>query len=303
MKPSILYISYTGLLEPLGQSQVLQYLLGLAQEHRITLLTFEKPTALVDHSVLEKTKATCRQARVDWHYLHYHNKPNLLATIYDVLAGTMKAIKLARSENADVVHCRSYLGGLMGLAVKRATGAHHIFDMRGFWADERVDGGIWRKGGFKYRLFKWLERLLLCETDHIVTLTRSGRHEIYKFPYFNVGRPPISVIPTCVNLKLFQSRPEGINNGTDFTLGYVGSIGTWYLFEEVSRVVKPMFDDYPNSRFLVLNKGSHDNIRQQLSREGVDLSRVEIKAVEFDRVSDEIARMDAGIFFIKPMWS
>jgi len=39
----ILYISYDGLLEPLGQSQILRYVLGLSVESDIILLTFEKP--------------------------------------------------------------------------------------------------------------------------------------------------------------------------------------------------------------------------------------------------------------------
>lgn len=38
-----LYITYTGLLDPLGQSQVLQYVLGLAPKHKMTVLSFEKP--------------------------------------------------------------------------------------------------------------------------------------------------------------------------------------------------------------------------------------------------------------------
>ena len=45
---SILYISYTGLLDPLGESQVLQYVRELACSHRMTLLTFEKAEALAD---------------------------------------------------------------------------------------------------------------------------------------------------------------------------------------------------------------------------------------------------------------
>ena len=32
---------------------------------------------------------------------------------------------------------------LMALPAKRMTGAKLLFDMRGFWADERVDGGLW----------------------------------------------------------------------------------------------------------------------------------------------------------------
>ena len=39
---SILYISYDGLLEPLGQSQVFQYLSQLSTNHEIFLVTYEK---------------------------------------------------------------------------------------------------------------------------------------------------------------------------------------------------------------------------------------------------------------------
>src|SRR3954453_19797515 len=41
--PGILYISYDGMLEPLGQSQVVAYLEMLAPGRRIHLISFEKP--------------------------------------------------------------------------------------------------------------------------------------------------------------------------------------------------------------------------------------------------------------------
>jgi len=46
----VLYISYTGLLEPLGQSQVYRYLMKLTETHNITLITYENPTDLDDKS-------------------------------------------------------------------------------------------------------------------------------------------------------------------------------------------------------------------------------------------------------------
>ena len=39
---SILYISYDGILEPLGQSQVLSYLERLSKDRDIYLISFEK---------------------------------------------------------------------------------------------------------------------------------------------------------------------------------------------------------------------------------------------------------------------
>ena len=303
MTTSVLYISYTGLLEPLGQSQVLQYVKELAQSHRLTLLTFEKSEALDDSSKVAKLVEECRSAGVEWHALRYHNKPNMLATAYDVFMGVRKGLGLVMDAGIQVVHCRSYIAGLMGLIIKRRTAVKHLFDMRGFWPDERVDGGLWRKASFNYRLFKRIERYLLLNTDHVVSLTRSGEHEIRKFEYLQDSLPPITVIPTCTNLSLFKPAAATKSEQMGFTLGYVGSAGSWYLFNKVSRVVKLLFDGNPYSSFLVISKDGHREIRNQLLAEGVDMERVELKAVEFNNVAMEISRMDAGIFFIKPTWS
>jgi len=41
-----LYLTRNGLLEPLGQSQVIAYLRGLSQNYKITLITYEKPVLI-----------------------------------------------------------------------------------------------------------------------------------------------------------------------------------------------------------------------------------------------------------------
>lgn len=302
MSTRVLYISYTGLLDPLGQSQVLQYVLGLAREHRMTLLTFEKPAALADAARLAEVRAQCEAAGVRWHHLRYHNRPNLPATLYDLICGIRAGVRLARECGAQVVHCRSYIAGLMALAVKRATGAKYIFDMRGFWPDERVDGGIWRKTSLQYRVFKAVERRLFLGADHVVSLTRAGMREFERFDYLQGRVPPVSVIPTCTNLDLFAlSEPSSTRR--EFTLGYVGSVGSWYMFDEVAKLVRILFDQCPEARFLAVNKGGHRTIREGLIKAGVDLSRVDIIEVPYHQVGGAIARMDAGVFFYKPAWS
>lgn len=300
---TILYISYTGLLDPLGQSQVLQYVLGLARDHRITLLTYEKPDALANESELEALAERCRVVGIEWHRLTYHNRPGIPATIYDIALGIRKATSLVRAQNIEIIHTRSYIAGLIGLAVKRRSGARFIFDMRGFWPDERVDGGIWKPNSMRYRVFKWIERRLFLGADHVVSLTRAGAREIEKFDYLQDRIPPISVIPTCTNLELFHP-VEGIKARSEgFTLGYVGSAGSWYMFAEVARAVRILFEMLPDARFLVINKGDHDAIRARLTEAGVELARVEIRGVAFSEVAEHISHMDSGIFFYKPAWS
>jgi glycosyltransferase involved in cell wall biosynthesis len=300
---SVLYISYTGLLDPLGQSQVLQYVLGLGREHTITLLTFEKPDSLANTSEVRAIAERCRLAGIDWHRLTYHNRPGIPTTIYDIALGIRKAKALARAHHIEIVHTRSYIAGMIGLMVKRRTGARFIFDMRGFWPDERVDGGIWKPNWMRYHAFKWIERRLFLGADHVVSLTRAGAREIEKFDYLQGRIPAISVIPTCTNLELFRPVEPVEKQPGAFTLGYVGSAGSWYMFAEVAQAVRILFEMRPDARFLVINKGDHDAIRDRLREAGVDLERVDIQAAAYTEVSEQIARMDAGIFFIKPVWS
>lgn len=303
MSTRILYISYTGLLDPLGQSQVLQYVLSLAREHYMTLLTFEKSEALADSVRVAQIRAECESAGVRWHYLRYHNRPNILATLYDLSCGIVTSLRLARETDTQVVHCRSYIAGLMGLAIKRCTGAKYIFDMRGFWPDERVDGGNWRMTSPQYRVWKSLERRLFLGADHVVSLTRAGVREFERFDYLRGRLPPVTVIPTCTNLDLFRPPATARRKDEGFTLGYIGSVSSWYMFKEVALVVRMLFDEQPSARFKIINKGGHDVIRQVLGQAGVDLSRVDLQVSNYDRVGVEVGSMDAGIFFIKPVWS
>jgi glycosyltransferase involved in cell wall biosynthesis len=307
MAISVLYITYTGLMDSLGQSQVLQYVLALGRKgHQMTVLSFEKPAVLADKERVDALRAQCAAAGVEWRPRYWHNEPiGILATLYDLVAGRQHAIQLAREVGADVVHCRSYIAGLMGLSVKRVTGARFIFDMRGFWPDERVDGGIWSKSGLPYRFFKRAERWLFLGADHVVSLTHAGIVEFEAFDYLKGRLVASSVIPTCTNLELFPLQPAErvAEKTTGFTLGYVGSVGSWYLFETVARAVARTFEMRPEARFLVITNGSKDLVCDTLAAASVDLSRVEIRAVGFDEVGAQISRMDAGVFFIRPAWS
>ena len=243
--PSILYISYDGMLEPLGQSQVLGYVEKLARDHPVHIVSFEKNADREDLPRMSAMRLRMSDAGIEWTPLPYHKAPSAPATAYDIAVGTLTAVRIARRQKIQIVHARSYVPALMALAVKHATGAKFLFDMRGFWADERVDGGLWPRGGRLYRITKWLERKFLLAADHVVTLTHASAHEIKRFSYL-VGRiPPITVIPTCADLARFC--PQGVDQKRPFTFGYVGSVGTWYLFKETLELFKALARRRPHS--------------------------------------------------------
>jgi glycosyltransferase involved in cell wall biosynthesis len=176
-----------------------------------------------------------------------------------------------------------------------------LFDMRGFWVDERVDGGLWPPGGLLYRAGKRIERWLLRSADHVVSLTEAGVREMQAFDYLRERRPPMTVIPTCADLVRF--RPAATRGEHGFTLGYVGSVGTWYLFDEALAAFTALLAWRPDARLLVVNRGAHGYIRERAVASGLPMEAIEIRAASHDEVPAQMARMDAGVFFIKPMFS
>lgn len=301
MKPGVLYISYDGMLEPLGQSQVLAYLERLAGGRRIHLVSFEKREDWSDHARREAMRRRIADAGIRWHPLRYHKRPSAPATAYDLALGSMLAVVLAARHRLSLVHARSYVPGLMALAAKRATGAALLFDMRGFWADERVDGGLWPAGSRLYRMAKAVERTLLRAADRIVTLTHASAAELLRFPCLAEGAPPISVIPTCADLERFAI--HGPPQRTPFVLGYVGSLGTWYLLDEMLRCFRLLREQIADARLLIVNRGAHDLAQARAAALGIDPASIELIAASHAEVPALIARMTVGMALIKPAYS
>jgi len=299
----MLYITYDGMLEPLGQSQVLAYLEKLAADRPIHLLSFEKPEDWTDTTARTRVQARMDAASIHWHPHRYHKRPSALATAWDILVGIASGLWLVLRHRIGIVHARSYVPAVMALALKRLTGAKFVFDMRGFWADERVDGGLWPRDGRMYRVAKWFERRFLLGADHVVSLTHAAVGEMQRFDYLQGRMPPVTVIPTCADLTRFRPRPRPPGAGDAFTLGYVGSAGTWYLFDAVVASFARLRQLRPDARLRVVNRHEHDYIRQRLAAGGVDLDAVDLLSAGHEQVPEEMTRMDAGIFFIKPVFS
>lgn len=298
--PGVLYISYDGMLEPLGQSQVLSYLSVLSRSMPIHLISFEKAEYWHDSSKRDRVVRRMRQSGITWHPLRYHKTPSALATAWDILCGTTLSLWLACRHGLKIVHARSYVASVMALVLKLLLGRRFIFDMRGFWADERVDGGIWPAHGRLYRIAKWFERRFLLSADDVVSLTHAAVAEMHRFPYLQGRLPRFTVIPTCADLDLFKPNAKTTH---DLVIGYVGSVGTWYLFDKVAASFCEVLKLRPTARILILNRNEHALIQSTLIGAGVPMESVELLAVDHADVAAHMRNMDAGIFFIKPVFS
>jgi glycosyltransferase involved in cell wall biosynthesis len=297
-RPRVLYVSYDGALEPLGQSQVVAYLERLAAGADITLLSFEKPADLSDPARVEAMRARLRSAGITWIPRRYHKRPPVLSTMYDVLV----ACRIARTQRATVVHVRGYVPALIGLYAKRMSGAQLLFDMRGFWIDEKVEAGHWRRGGLLHRAGKWWERRFLARADAIVSLTAAGVREL---PTLGPTRPgiPIVVIPTCADLDRFIRRERVDRDPAALVVGCVGTLSNWYLRDETLAYLAWLCRRMPRASVLMVTREDHDRLREDARRAGIPDAKLTVTAASFDDMPRVIRMMDVGVFFIRPCFS
>ena len=311
----VLYLSYDGMCDPLGGSQVLPYLFGLAgRGHGISLISFEKR----ERSAEEKADvaAACERERIDWHPLTYHKQPPVLSAMYDVRRMRKLAEELHRKNGFDLVHCRSYLPDMVGLRMKRRYGTRFLFDMRGFWADERVDGRIWSLSNpvlrAVYIYFKRREAEFFSEADHVVSLTETGRSILLSRRPHPADGPPISVIPCCVDLEAF-SPVAAEHRGTarrelgimpDATVAaYLGSFGTWYMVDEMMDFFRVQLERAPDAVFLIISRDPAEEILARASARGVPPDRLMIRSASRTEVPKLAAAADYALFFIQPVFS
>lgn len=302
----VLYLSYDGMLEPLGQSQVLQYVKKLALDHTITLISYEKKHDWDDKGRRNALIDEVRRAGIEWHPLRYHKRPTALATSYDICIGLVLAGWLVWRRKIQIVHARSYVVSATALVLKAVFGVKFIFDMRGFWADEKADNGDWIKGSILYRVAKWFEQRFLLAADRIISLTQAAVDEMGRLVYLQGRTLPIEVITTCTNLEHFrryQVGRAGSAGPTTFTLGYVGSATFSYLFDETLECFKLLREMEPTAKLLVLNCGQHEYIKERIARHRIDGRWAELRMAGFIELPNQYSRMDAGMFFIRRTYS
>lgn len=292
----ILYISYNGIGEPLVRSQVLNYLEALSGKgYKISLLTFEKNPPS-DTSTIRESLA---QYGLGWDWLPSHRGLGPLSTAIDVRAGMQKAIQLCRSSKIEMIHARSFVPAVIARAIKSRLRIPFIYDIRGFWVDEKVYKGSLAQNGVVYRLAKELEGWVYAGSDVIVSLTDRGLEEIRRFSCFR-GRelPPFETIPTCVDIDAFTWKKRNFRGPLVF--GYIGSLGPGYLPEAVFRYFALVRQHLPGSRLHLITRTNADWLWEMAAKHCIPREEVVLRAVAPDQVPVELDNIDVGLSFIQP---
>ena len=246
-----LYICYFGIHEPLVQTQVIPYLKELLKDgHEIVLLTFEprERVAKLKAGDAATWKMKLAEQGIEWRWLRYHKRFSVLATAYDVAAGSLFSWRMIGNRRLDIIHARVHIPMLIASIARKFSRLRPklLFDIRGFMPEEYTDAGIWSEGGLLYRTAKRIEHWLMNEADGFVILTEKAREILFpesKQTGYDRHYRPIEVIPCCIDLERFKSvgnEADRIRMRNKFGLSgrrvvvHLGALGGLYLTEQIA---------------------------------------------------------------------
>lgn len=312
----ILFISYDGMTDVLGQSQVIPYLAGLTKlGYEFTILSCEKPAMLAtNRAYVEKL---LEDLPIKWNPIIYHKKPPVISSVYDVYTLKRTAKKLHSKEKFDMVHTRPGIPSLIGLWMKKKLGIPFLNDIREFYADSRVEGGMWNKKKIHYKIiynyFIKKEKEAVDYSDGIVCLTYAAKNIIGKWPQFNKDIP-MEVIPCSVDMQLFD--PNNIDpklrlnlksklgiSEKDFIISYLGSIGGWYLISEMMEFFKLFSSKIPTAKLLFISPHQHEVIFEASAKAGLKKDKIIVTHAQRHEVPLLLSLSTFSVFFIKSCYS
>lgn len=313
---TVLFISIDGMTDPLGQSQVIPYLKGLSQAgYNIHIISAEKEQPMIANEA--KIRELLATANIQWSPIEYQTSPPLVSSVKNINNLFSVAEAIHQKTPVSMAHCRSYLPMFAGLRLKKKYGIKVLFDIRGFWPDERVDGGLWKLSNpfwkFIYTYFKRKEKIFFENADHVVSLTEVAKKEILCWDLKN-NPIPIDVIPCCADLDHFNYnhyddsqkadlRKELNLREKDFVLTYLGSVGTFYALDEMMTFFKLLKEKKSNAKFLIITASSQDTIWESALKIGIEKEDLRIVKSPREKVPLYLSISDYSLIFYKENFS
>jgi glycosyltransferase involved in cell wall biosynthesis len=187
----VTYLTFDSVSEGVARSQVLPYVQRIAgRGMSVELHTMEKDRPS------EATRRTLEEAGVGWR-AHQFGRHGAVGGAGRVFRGA------AMVRRAALVHARSDLPAASVLIAGRPR---WVWDVRSFWADQRIALGTLRPGSAEDRTLRRIERAAAIRSSAIITLTAAAI-DVLGARHGNDVAAKATVVPTCVDLDAFVPAP------------------------------------------------------------------------------------------------
>lgn len=310
MDQRLLYITSDGLLEPLGFSQVVRVVEGLARAGwPYAILSLEKPRDLENSTRVSMVRKRLIAAGVPWYPFPYDWSGTSRAAVENMKTLVREATRLASERRLIGIHARAYHGAVAAWSAWLAYRTPYLFDTRSYWVDERIEESRWFTTPIRLGIARGVEHQLFAAAAGIVTLTELQADDVRTGQFGPAKGREIRCIPTCANFDDFRRMPlDSLTSvpidirdrlAGKLTIGIVGSINRSYLVDETLELARRILALRSDAHLLVLSS-QREAYEAAIAKAGVDDRRVTIVKAEHDLMPQWLSLIDWGMLLLQP---
>lgn len=290
---TILYLTFDGLLQPIAQANAVAYLCRLAAAGRgIHILSLERPVDLADSAAVARMAAELRRHGIEWTYLPYATGSGR-AMGSNLLRAFRQARRLVRNGRFQLVHSRSYPPTLVAWWLAHTSGLPYLFDMRGYWVDEKRAMGHWFTRPSLYGAAKRIERRLVRDAAAVITLTHLQARDLHPL---RATPDSITVVPTCTDYERWMGARA---NDSRLVVAYIGSVTNSYCVEESLRLFALLRAERRDAHLLCLTHQEAE-MKGCLQRAGIEPADYTVRAAAHEQMPEWLRQVDWGLLLLQP---
>ena len=307
----IVYLSFDGILQPLGWSQVARMLCALTAPSRAyRLVSLEREADLADTQRAAQARRTLLVHDIAWDPIVYREGGAAVVS-RNVMRARRSVRNAIKEHNANLVHARGYQSGWVARSMKRSMSVPYVFDFRGYWIDERRDARRWFSTQSAYKIAKHVEHGLFQDADAVVSLTELAADDVRKGTFGTWPRhKPVVTIPTCADYEAFvipenklALRKQVLPELGDKTLfGFVGSVNVSYRLQAALELFAGLERRIPSAHLLCVTQNAAP-MRAAIANAGLHESSCTVRSFSHARMPEVVPCIDWGLVLLNTTYA
>lgn len=201
----------------------------------------------------------------------------------------------------NLLHCRSYHAGLLGLIIQKTLGIPYIFDPRSPWVEEQILIGKWFKGSITHRLWQRLEVLITRNAFACIAVSAPLKDKFA--PIAN----RVEIIHTTASEKyfnqadeIFQQFPkkndlEHLRHSYKIFVFNVDSFNKWNSLDHLLGRYKELSRIAPKSVLVIITRTARSIIDQAIMAHSLDPECIFTMSTTSDLVPAVLRQCNYGL--------
>ena len=289
----VLYFSYDGLLDPLGESQIVPYVSAISDAgYSLTIISYEKVERTKEQ--IKSMEIKLQKIGVQWVRLQFYT--GKLWAIKRIISGALLIRKLCIDLKPNFLHLRGFLPAVIfQLSLLRTP---FLYDFRGFALGEWVDIGKLDKYSLLHNILNRLDQRAVRNASGFVVLEECAK-ELLKDTY-DVPNVPLKVIRTCTDVKRYKKKKiVRSNSRRAIHFVFLGGARFPYRPDLALKLISKLIDHGYDCKVDFINKGDHKIIEKAKELINLPEDKINILSCGHSEIPKILRNYDCGLVMVE----